>query len=164
MIRTGRDLDREKATDFLYIAVYLLWARPRWLGGWALVSQDIMSVYWDHCHTQYIFPARVVSRTNRTTAPPTGTLRRREQDHRDQRTEEHIKAREQSGATARGRFTLELLWPLTLPHDSTHDPTHDSRVATYPAAVPSPLVSSVDSRDPFRSLQVSPVDPSGLSS
>ena len=175
MIRTGRDLDREKATDFLYIAVYLLWARPRWLGGWALVSQDIMSVYWDHCHTQHIFPARVVSRTNRTIAPPTGTLRRREQDHRDQRTEEHIKAREQSGATARGRFTLERLTRLWLPCSDSrglvpHLVPHlapglttqlttrlDSRVATYPAAVPSPLVSSVDSRDPsvdFRSLQL----------
>lgn len=26
-----------------------------------------------------------------------------------------MKAREQSGATARARLTLELLWPLTLP-------------------------------------------------
>lgn len=147
-------------------------------------------------------PARVVSRTNRTIAPPTGTLRRREQDHRDQRIEEHIKAWEQSGATARGRFTLELLWPLTLPPDPTPDLGRpwlpwsdsrgfgypavtlavlsltssltlpldsrldsrlllDSRVAAYPAAVQSPLVSSVDSRVAsvdsrglFRSLQL----------
>jgi hypothetical protein len=144
---------------------------------------------WDQHHTQYIFPARVVSRTNRTIAPPTGTLRRREQDHRDQRIEEHIKAWEQSGATARGRFTLELLWPLTLPPDPTpdlgrpwlpcsdsrglrpspcpltHGSTHDStRLTTLldsrVAAYPAAVPSPLVSSVDSR---VSSVDPSGLS-
>ena len=164
------------------------------------MCQDIMFAGWDQHHTQYIFPARVVSRTNRMIAPPTGTLGRREQDHRDQRIEEHIKACEQSGATARGRFTLELLWPLTLPPDPTPDlgrpwlPWSDSRGFGYPAvtlavlsltsSLTLPLDSRLDSRlysthgsrptlQPFRplwspqlthgSLQVSSVDPSGLS-
>ena len=133
VVQTGRDFNLEKARDSIYPAIYFLRAQPRWFGRWALVCQDIMFAGWDQHHTQYIFPARVVSRTNRTIAPPTGTLRRREQDHRDQRIEEHIKAWEQSGATARGRFTLELLWPLTLPPDPTPDlgrpwlPCSDSR-------------------------------------
>ena len=97
------------------------------------MSQDIMFAYRDRRHTQYIFPGRVVSRTNRTIAPPTGTLRQREQDHRDQRVEEHIKAREQSGATARGRFTLELLWPLALPPDPTPHPWPILADLGYPA-------------------------------
>jgi hypothetical protein len=93
--------------DFFHTAIYLSRGQPRWFGRWALLSQDIMFACWDRCHTQYISTARVVSRTNRTIAPPTGTLKRREQDHRNQRIEEHMKAWEQSGATARGRFTLE---------------------------------------------------------
>jgi hypothetical protein len=126
------------------------------------VCQDIMFAGWDRHHTQYIFPARVVSRTNRTIAPPTGTLRQREQHHRDQRIEDHIKTWEQSGATARGRFTLELLWPLTLPPDPTPDlgrpwlPWSDSRGFGYPAvtlavlsltsSLTLPLDSRLDSR------------------
>ena len=124
------------------------------------MCQDIMFAGWDQHHTQYIFPARVVSRTNRTIAPPTGTLRRREQDHRDQRIEEHIKACEQSWATARGRFTLELLWPLTLPHDPTPDlgrpwlPCSDSR-GLRPSPCPLTHGSTHGSRptlQPFRPL------------
>ena len=101
--------------DFSYTVIYLSRAQPRCFGRWALVSQDIMFACWDRCHAQYVFAARVVSRTNRTIAPPTGTLRRPEQNQRDQRIEEHIKAWEQSGATARGRFTLERLTRLWLP-------------------------------------------------
>ena len=85
------------------------------------MGRDIMFAYRDHGHTQYTFPARVVSRPDQTIAPPTDTLRRREQDHRDQRIKEPIKPREQSGATARGRFTLELLWVLALPPDPIPD-------------------------------------------
>ena len=98
------------------------------------MSQDIKSVCWDHTHTHYTFPVKVVGRTNRTISRATGTLRQREQDHRDQRVEEHITSWEQSGATGRGRFTLELVWPLALPPDPTPDlgrswlPCSDSRV------------------------------------
>lgn len=160
VVQTGRDFNLEKATDSIYPAIYFLRAQPRWFGRWALVCQDIMFAGWDRHHTQYIFPARVVSRTNRLIAPPTGTLRRREQDHRDQRIEEHIKDWEQSGATARGRFTLELLWPLTLPPDPTPDlgrpwlPWSDSR-GLRPSPCPLTHGSTHGSRptlQPFRPL------------
>jgi hypothetical protein len=85
------------------------------------VSQDIKCVCWDHMHTHHTFPARVVRRTNSTISPPTGTPRPRDLDHRDQRVEKHKRPREQSGATALGRFTLELVWRSSLPPGQTPD-------------------------------------------
>ena len=144
------------------------------------MSQDIMFACWDRCHTQYTSTARVVSRTNRTIAPPTGTLKQREQDHRNQRIEEHMKVWEQSGATARGRFTLELLWPLTLPPDPTPDlgqpwlPWSDSRgfgspgatlaVLSLTSSLTLPLDSRLDSRLTGRGLPCSRSVPFGLPS
>jgi hypothetical protein len=64
--------------------------------------------------TPYIFPSRVVERTNPTISPPTDELRPREQNHRDQRDEEHIKGQGRSWAFPRGRFTLQLPLPAHL--------------------------------------------------
>lgn len=97
------------------------------------MSQDIKCVCWDRTHTRYTFPIRVVRRTNSTISPPTGTPRPRDLNHRDQRLEEHRSPREQSGATALGRFTLELVWPPSLPPGQAPDlgrlwlPCSDSR-------------------------------------
>ena len=78
------------------------------------MSRDIKCVRWDHTHTHYSFPVRVIRRTNSTITPPAAVPRPRDLDHRNQRVEEHIVSREQSGATARGRLTLELVWPTLL--------------------------------------------------
>lgn len=106
VVRSRGDLGWEKATDLLFPEMYDSSPQPCWFGRWAPVSQDIKSVCWDHTHTHNTFPVKVVGGTNRTISRATGTLRQREQDHRDQRVKEHITSWEQSGATGRGRFTL----------------------------------------------------------
>ena len=153
-----RDLSWEKATDFLFPEMYHSCPQPYWFGGWASVSQNIKSVCRDHTHTHYTFLVKVVGRTNRTISRATGTLRQREQNHRDQRVEEHITSWEQSGATGRGRFTLELVWPLALRPDPAPDlgrswlPCSGSRGLGYPVVAHPSLVltlslaSSLDRR------------------
>ena len=145
------------------------------------MSQDIKCACRDRTHTHYTSPLRVVRRTNSIIPPPTGTPRPRDLDHRDQCVEEHMRPREQSGATALGWSTLELVWPPSLPpgqnaqpwptlatlhrltrpcplpRPSTHDPTHGS--LQLPSGLFSCLrVSSVASRVSSVASRVSSVD------
>jgi hypothetical protein len=96
------------------VAVYCLAGEISRSSTCVSVSRNIEFASTDRMHTLYIFPARVVERTNPTMSPPTDGLRPREQDHRDQRSEGHIKGQGRSWASPRGRFTLQLSLPAHL--------------------------------------------------